>query len=250
MAAKSGYMKQGTPDHLWAGCPSIWLPEHSYGFEDDFLEFGYGDTTGRWTLDNTNGTAVLGAAETTGLGGVLVLNAPGTDNDWVSIKLTTTDTGAAFKITKDSGKKLWFGVRLAVTSIIETCWYAGLFNEADKEVGADDDGTELVTDGVYWRDLLHAVSDKPDFCVAKDGTETIVKDGAITSDTSFHTYGFTFDGASTIMPFVDDTAYTTVAADATNFPSDQGLTPLVFMKAGVAGSKTVWLDWIRCVQLR
>jgi hypothetical protein len=250
MAAKTGYLKQSASDHLWKGCPSVWLPEHSYGIEDDFAEFGYGDVTGRWTLDNTNGTAVLGSSETVGLGGVLTLNAPGTDNDWVSIKLTTTDTGAPFKITKDSGKKLWFGCRLKMAAITETCFYCGLFNQADTEVGADDSGAESVTDGVYWRDLLNATSDKPDFCVNKNGTETIVKDGAITADTSLHTYGFYFDGANVVMPFVDDIAYTVVAADATNFPSDQGLTPLIFMKAGAASSKTVYVDWIRCVQLR
>lgn len=225
-------------------------PELCYGICDDFLELGIGDVTSRWTLDNTNGTAVLGSAETVGLGGVVTLNAPGTDNDWVSLKLTTTDTGAPFKITASSGKKLWFGARVAQASLVETCFYVGLFNENDKEVGADDSGAESVTDGVYWRNLLHATSDKPDFCVAKNGTETIVKDGAYTQDTEFHIFGFYFDGATTIYPYVDGTGYTTVSAAATNFPNDQGLTPLVFMKAGTGASKTVYLDWIKCVQLR
>jgi hypothetical protein len=252
MAAKTGFLKQGAADGLWNGCPTLDQPELCYGIVDHFLELSVGDTTSRWTLDNTNGTAVLGAAQTVGLGGVAVLNAPGTDNDWVSLKLTTADTGAPFKITKDSGKKLWFGARLAMVSIVETCWYVGLFGEASTEVGADDDGAEnlgATEDGVYWRDLLHGTSDKPDFCVTKNGAETIVKDGAITQSTTFHNYGFYFDGASTIYPFIDDVGYTTVAADATNFPHDVGLTPLVFLKAGTAASKTVYVDWIKCVQL-
>ncbi len=45
-------------------------------------------------------------------------------------------------------------------------------------------------------------------------------------------------------------AYTTVAADATNFPDDPGLPPSVFMKAGTGASTPVWLDWTKCVQIR
>lgn len=248
---KTGFMKQGSCDGLWAGCPApMEHPELCYGICDDFLELGIGDATSRWTLDATNGTAVLGSAETVGLGGVAVLNAPGTDNDWVSLKLTTTDTGAPFKITANNGKKLWFGARLAMVSIVETCWYVGLFSEACTEVGADDTGAENAQDGVYWRDLLHATSDKPDFCVNKNTTETIVKDGAITQSTTFHVYGFYFDGATTIYPYIDNVGYTTVEADATNFPHDIGLTPLVFMKAGTGASKSVYVDWIKCVQMR
>lgn len=250
-APTTGFLKTADGDGLWSGAPDLNHPEVAYGISDDFVELGVGDATSRWTLDATNGTAVLGSAETVGLGGVVVLNAPGgLDNDWVSLKLTTTDTGAAFKITKDSGKKLWFGAKLSVEQIIETCCYVGLFAEGEAEVGADDTGARNMVDGVYFRMLLHAVSDAWDFATTKNSVEQEVAAAAQAADTDSHIFGLYFNGESTIYAYIDGSVVGQQEVDDAEFPDDVGLTPLVFVKTGEAGSKDVHLDWIKCVQLR
>ena len=62
---------------MWSNCPFIQYGDgflDAFEVYDDFIDFDLGDLTGRWTLDNTGGTAVLGAAHdasTPGLGGFI-----------------------------------------------------------------------------------------------------------------------------------------------------------------------------------
>lgn len=252
MAAKTGYLKQGGADKMWNGCPTVLLPEHAYGFCDDFETLAYGDVDAPWTLDNDTMVPVLGSAETVGLGGVLDFGTA-TDNQWATIKRSSADTGAAYKITKDSGKKLWLGCRVKNTVIDECSIYFGLFEQGVTEPMADATGAEnlgVAEDGVYWRCLLHATSDDWDCCHAKNGTEVEAAAAQLTSDTDWHVLGVTFNGASLVQWWADDVAVHSVAADATNFPHDVGLTVLFSMKVGESVQKNVYVDWIKCVQLR
>ncbi len=70
----ASYLELAPASGFWANCPiaNFADPSLSYELYEDFLELSIGDATSRWTLDSTSGTAVLGAAETVGLGGVLV----------------------------------------------------------------------------------------------------------------------------------------------------------------------------------
>lgn len=252
MGAETGFMKQGTVDHLWAGCPSVILPEHAYGISDDFLEFSQHDTTSRWTVDSDTATAVLGSAETVGLGGVLVL-AGSTDDKYINVKLSTADTGAPFKVTAESHKPLWFGIRVKNTVIDECAIYCGLCDQSVTQPFATTTGAEnfsATQDGIYWRCLLNATKGDWDACLNHNGTETEVGGDLLTSDTSWHTMGITFDGADQIAFWGDDEMLATAsAADATG-PHDIGVTPFFGMILGETASKAVYVDWIKCVQLR
>lgn len=253
MAGKTGYLKQSASDKLWNGCPATdQHPELCYGISDDFLEFSKHATTARWTPYGDTATSVLGSAETVGLGGVVVM-AASADDKWINHKLSTAETGAPFKITKDNHKKLWFGCRVKNTVIDECCIYLGLCDESLQQPFATGTGAEnfsATQDGVYWRCLLHGTSDKWDACINHNGTETIVADGLVTSDTNWHTLGFTFDGSNAVKFWSDDEVIGTVAADATNWPHDIGLTPFFGMIIGETAAKVVYVDWIRCVQMR
>jgi hypothetical protein len=242
------------PTGMWANCPLVnYANGHTlaYEFFDDFMEFSVGDATSRWTLDATNGTAVLGSAETAstpGLGGYITMNAPGTDNDFANLKLTSTNTGAPFRLA-DSGKAMWYECRFMVSSVTDVIYYIGLFNEAETEVGADNTGAENITDGIYWR-TLSATPTEIDFAHNLNGTEAEVQGNSATlAAATAVTVGFYFDG-TTLTPYVNGTAKTTVLAAATNFPVDQGLTPGFFVKDGAGASKSLYVDWVKCVQIR
>lgn len=245
---------------FWADCPLVgYAGGHAQAFEffDDFMEFSVGDATSRWTLSTTQGTAILGSAEasnTPGAGGYVSIGTAGTTQyDYATIKLASTNTGAPFKITKDSGKKLWYECKIMVSSITDVNIMIGLFNENITDCSNDADGAESVQDGVYHRTLV-AEETEIDFCVNKDTTETEVKaNGGTLGAATAITLGFKFDGVSTLTSYVNGAAQaTTSEVDATNFPSDQGLTPGFFIKDAESGgaTKRMYVDYIKCVQLR
>lgn len=248
------------PSGFWADCPLVgYAGGHAQAFEffDDFVEFSVGDATSRWTLSTTQGTAILGSAQasnTPGAGGYVSIGTGGTAQyDYATIKLASTNTGAPFKITKDSGKKLWYECRIMVSSITDVNMMIGLFNEDVTDCSNDSDGVESVQDGVYHRTLV-ATETEIDFGVNQDGTETEVKSngGTLAANTAI-VLGFKFDGASTLTSYVNGAAQaTTSEVDATNFPSDQGLTPAFHIKDAESGGQTkrMYIDYVKCVQLR
>ena len=242
---------------FWAGCPIPRVdPENScYEIYDDFTSFDVGDATSKWTLDQLNGTAVLVSAEAaTGLGGVVALTAANNDNDFAQIKVTSTDTGAPFKIVEDSGKPLWFAARVYVSSIAaDSSYYVGLFNAGATEIQADNSGAahaSKLIDGVYLRTLC-ATPTEIDIGINKDSTETEVEGAAGTlAATTWTTLGFYFDGAATVAFYQDGVLISALDTEATNMPDDQGLTPAVAVKSGTTSNRVLNVDWIRCVQKR
>jgi len=244
---------------FWAGCPlSRVNPEDSaYEIFDDFTSFSVGDTTSKWTLDHTNSTAVLVSAEaTTGVGGVVAITTGGVAEDFAQIKVTSTDTGAPFRLLDaTTGRDLWFAVRVYVSSIADISFYFGLFNQAATEVGTDNTGALHATtaiDGIYFR-TLNATPTEIDWGCAKNNTETEVAGAAGTlAATTWTTLGFKYDASQqAVIPYQDGVSLGyAMSTSLTNFPDDQGLTPLVYIKEGAGAAKVLNVDWIRCIQKR
>jgi len=247
---------------FWSDCPipRVNPEESAYEFFDDFTKFSVGDNTGIWTLDQTNGSAVLVSSEAaTGKGGVVRIGTDGTaDNDYATIKVTTADTGAAFRIEDGAttSKKLWFAARVYPYEVTDCSYYVGLFDQTTTEPGLDDTGAEnlgAAQDGVYFRSL-NGTPTELDFCCAKNGSETEVKGAAGTlAATTWITVGFKYDGNSTVQAWINGVKVATVMSTSlTNFPDDVGLTPLMFVKDGEATGeiKYLYCDWIKCVQER
>lgn len=241
------------PTGMWANCPLVnYANGHTIAHEffDDFHRFSHGAVDAQWTLTNTSGTAVLGSAETSntpGLGGFVAVAAGATDNNFAQIRLTTTNTGAAFLV---AGKAMWFEARFMVDGVADNSFYVGLCDEATTEAGADGTGAEnFSADGIYWR-TLNATPTELDFAHTQNGNEAEVQGNSATlgADTIV-TVGFYSDG-TTLTPYVNGTAKTTVLIAATNFPDDQGLTPFIFVKQGASAAATIFVDYIKCVQLR
>jgi len=250
---------------FWAGCPipRVDLDTSAFVIFDDFTSLSLGDATGKWTLDNTNGSAVLtdcqlfdGTNEK--LGGIVKVGTDGSlAEDFACMKVSSTDTGAPFKITSNSGKKLWFATKIYVSSITDCSYYVGLCDQTVTEPGADDTGAEnfgVAQDGVYFR-TLNASPTAIGWAHTKNGTETIKKAGIGTLTAStWITLGLYFNGLTGVIPYIDGVAQDyAIATGASNFPggsTDQGLTPFFYVKEGAGTATYIYVDWIKCVQIR
>ena len=246
---------------FWYGCPipRVNPAESVYEQFDDFTSLSVGDATSKWTLDNTNGTVALASAEAaTGVGGVIDMSTGGVlDNDFANLKISTTDTGAPFRLLDaTTGRDLWFAARIYVSSIAANTgiYYIGLFNPADIEVGADNTGARNMTDGIYFRNLA-ATPTEIDWACTLNSTETEIQGAASTlAATTWIILAFKYVAASrTVIPYVNGTQLNyPMSTTITNFPDDQGLTAGLFVKTGdVAGAvQHLYVDWIKVVQKR
>lgn len=255
-------MTSGPATGFWAGAPSSLNPDPTSHFEifDHFTTLSIDATTGGWTLLSTAGTAVLGNAEdsdTPGLGGFLYMDSSATaDNDYATVKATTTAVGAPFMIVENSGKKLWYETKVIFDGSVatETMYCIGLLDSAADDILTDSTGAQAVTDGFYFR-VLAVTPTKIDTCVNQSGSETEIKNEAATlTQKTAITLGMYFDGVTTLTFYIDRVALTDVVTigDAGNIPNDVGLTPVFGLKDGNAGTENtkLYVDYIKVVQLQ
>ena len=221
---------------------------------DDFLALRTSDVWQPHTV-GVGAVCALVNGEDDILGGVLALGVSATDNFKTDLKLVNGDAGAAFKITKNSGKRLWFEAKVKLLEVADLAAYLGLFNPEEcafgEGLGLDDTGLPNFNDGVYFR-VLCDVSTEIDWAHSKDGVETEAKDNILANDAAWHTLGFYFDGVNTITPTIDGApkpAYA-VNADADNWPDDLALLPHLYIQTGEDVAKTLRVDWIRVLQER
>lgn len=93
--------------------------EPCFEFFDDFFDF----PSDRWLTRQCGGVggtaALVNASDVLIRGGVLALSVSATDNHKIGIKLGgDTDNGAAWVITKDSGKQLWYTTGFSMTQLL------------------------------------------------------------------------------------------------------------------------------------
>ena len=251
----------GPATGFWAGAPSPMNPDPTSHFEifDHFTTLSLDATTGGWTLLSTNGTAILGDAEdanTPGLGGFLYMDSSATaDNDYATVKASSTNTGAAFMIVENSGKKLWYETKVIFdgSAATQNMYCIGLLDSAADDILTNDTGAEAVTNGFYFR-VLAATPTKIDTCTNQGGTETEVKNEAATLvQKTAITLGMYFDGVTTLTFYIDRVALadTVTIGDAGNVPNDVGLTPVFGLKDGAVGlaNTKLYVDYVRCIQL-
>lgn len=224
---------------------------HSGVFElfDDFVDL----LSDRWQVHQARGaggSVALINGEDDILGGVVALTVWGQGTVWggdqhnhcLDLKLVDGDNGAPYKITKDSGKKLWYAIRLKLVQLKSQAVYVGLFNPAecahDHGLGEDDTGEPDLSadgflDGIYFRTLVESPFEF-DWCVAKNGVQTEVEGDIAESDRDWDVLGFFFDGINTITPMINGVALPAheILIDAVaNFPDDLALLPHIYFQA-------------------
>jgi hypothetical protein len=244
---------------FWSDCPCVETDPtvSAYQFFDDFVYSNVGIVTSKWFKSADTGTAALTSAATLALGGVMLLDTTAVKDKWVCLRSVDADVASgAFKITKDSGKKLWYAARvyLSPVTIADSAIYIGLGDGTTEQPAATATGAEQFTDGLYFRTLA-ATPDSLDigYCNAGGGAES--KQSAVKTlvGTTWYTLGLKFDGVNSIQAFVDGTAVgVPILADATDFPSLVGLTPYLHILNGstAATSRKLYIDWVKCVQIR
>jgi len=253
-AGRDGEFVLSPAEGFWSDCPCVEVDPSVSAYEifDDFVYSSVGDVTSKWMKDADTGTATLGSAATYGLGGIMVMDTTAAKNKYVGLKVMDADAkNGGFKITKSSGKKLWFAAKVKLTSLADEILYVGLIDGATTKCAADDTGAENLADGVYFRTLT-ATPTKLDYCVANTaGGETATSDVATLVASTWTTIGFKFDGANTIQAWLNGVALHDVhMADETDFPTAVALTPYLYIHSGNGTRAYMYVDWVKCVQMR
>lgn len=198
-------------------------------FFDDFDKY----TAADWTITTVEagaGSATEALANVDG--GVLLITNDAADDDSDFFQ----KPGESFKFV--SGYRTWFAVRFKTSDATQSDLVFGL---------QITDTTPLaVSDGVFFR------KDDGDAFV----DFVVTKDSAATTDTAIATLvndtwmilAFYYDGASTLVPYVDGVRGTPVAL--TNLPNDEELTISFGIQNGEAVAKTLSVDYIYAAKER
>lgn len=198
-------------------------------FFDDFDKYVAAD----WTITTTEagGGSATEALANVDHGVLLITNDDGAaDADFFQ------KPGESFKF--QSGYRTWFAVRFKTSDATQSNLVFGL---------QITDTTPLaVSDGVFFRkDDGDALID---FVVAKGSVATTaIGVGVLVSDT-WTILGFYFDGASTLVPYVDGVKGAPVAI--TNLPDTEELTISFGIGNGEAVAKTLSMDYVYAAKER
>ena len=249
------YMQSGPVSGMWSTCPSAINPDPNVFscYYDDFFSADVAITNlanTPWNLDTaaTAGTAVQGnAADSNTPGnGFIQCTTGATDNDFIFVHLAEVATGAGWNFVA-SGLSTWFEIGFIVDRVTDCSMYVGMFGEGDIKPFTDNSGIESIADGIYFRTLT-ATPTEIDFCTNQGGTEIIVGEngGTIAANTAIR-LGFHTDG-TTLTPYFNGVAGTTDAqADG---PTDAALTPGFGILSGTTNVCTIFVDYVKIVQMR
>jgi hypothetical protein len=200
-------------------------PSQMHTYFNDFDTYAAAD----WVVTETQSSATQALANVDG--GVLLLTNSAADNDLNALQ----KVGESFKF--ESGKKLFFKARFAVSDAIQSDLVIGL---------QITDTTPLaVSDGVYFR--KDAGDASLDFVVSKDSTVSTASAIATLSDNEYITVGFYYNGSDEILyaASVNSNNPTVLGKLAiTNLPDDEELTVSFAIQNGEAVAKTLSLDYI------
>ena len=214
-------------------------------------------------LQVTNGNTLGGYISTVDAGGAMIQEAllPGvalkysTDGDQDDGSFLARQTAVGiFDITLNSGREVAFQSRFKVVEGALVAIFVGLAEAGlDQDIVADvgSNGEIANKDVCGFHCMMHATDVDIDGIVRIEGGAKTIGATTMTEDAddTFHTYGFRFDGATTLSWFVDDELFATQELAAATFPTGEALTPTFCIKTGAAVIKslTIW-DWV-CVEL-
>lgn len=224
--------------------------------------YGIADFDNFVVLENTFDATVGGYVSTGDTGGsvALVGLAPGSVLNWETGAadndgniLQRQGSAAAFDIDLNSGRRVAYEARLAIVSGGEIAFFFGLAEEGlTKDLIVNDGATLEDKDYIGFWAKAHATDVDVD-CVYRieggsqvDAVETVTED----DDGNYNTYGFVFDGKTTVDWYVNGVKVGTSTLTAATFPDDQALTPTMCIKNGEAAAKSVRVDYWKAVELQ
>ena len=253
--SSDGYLVGPCPrTGFWADCPVGQAdPSKFYTYFDDFLKLPVDNTTANpteWIYDgDADGDVTLMDGL---LGGHLNVQTGATINNATCIHLGAGSTNEIFKITKDSGKKLWAEFRVKAKQHAAFGCLIGLAEvTVDRDLIADTTAIPDAGKKFIGFNILGATPAEWDAIWSTVGQASDAISNVVANGDDLHTFGIKFDGVNTVTFYVDGVAEgTTVAADAVKFPGDEELAPVVNIKTHATAAKEMEIDWIKVVQLR
>ena len=157
------------------------------------------------------------------LGGGIQLITGGTDDNEENMQLTRV----LFKLA--TGYPVWFVTELASDDVILGEVLAGLCIIDTTLIAG-------MTDGIYFEKA--ATSAALSLTAIKNSSSTSKVLSTNLVDDTFIRLGFYFDGAGTIIPWVNEVPLTSLAI-TTNIPDDEFLSPSFAVKAGDGNARTL-----------
>lgn len=235
---------------FWNDCPLLQMavdPSIGVTDGDDFTSVA---TDGfPYDIVGANGTFAALAGQ---MYGVAKLNAPGTDNDEITV---STNNNLAGLIKADATHNWWFETRIKINQITTA---QGVFVGLSEETGSgadfmtdntmalkviDDIGFQIIaaTDvAAIWQTVMHL----------NGGARVAISATAATASTDWVKLGMKCV-SGTVTFYVNGVALAdTVASSATNFPLDQIMQVVWSTKCGTAANNYMLVDWWRAAQLR
>jgi hypothetical protein len=220
---------------LWETCPQLAAldPSVAFKFLDDFFQYqqNNSDQVG-WIatiVQAGNGNAAITADDAAG--GVLKVVNDDADGDSVELQWNAEN----YKLV--SGKPLWFETRLKVSDATQSMLFVGLaITDTTLIAGC----TDYV--GIRKDDGDAAI----DCSVKKNNTETALDGKGTLVDDTYVKLGFYWNGSS-VEFFINGAS---VGTASTNIVDDEELSISLAFKNGEAAAKTVYYDYVKCVQIR
>lgn len=210
---------------LWETCPTLaFLCDPSVGHIKDEPFDNY--TSGDWTVSQVAGSGTVALQDAQG--GVIKITNGSSDNDETQIQ----KKGEAYKLA--TGKPLWFETEIKVNTASQADIYVGLgITNASSISGASDGVTFRMAD-----DSSAAVK----FYTEKNSTETESSTLHTMGDDTYVRLGFYFDGAGSVTPYVNGSAFT---AHTTNVPDDEELSIIYAIRNGSSQANTMSIQHYR-----
>jgi hypothetical protein len=212
-------------------------PTKYHVFFDDFNQMDWA----KWSTLSSAPADISVAQQDSDDGRVLV-TLPATEDTYMAFQGWNGAGGEIF--TLESGKKLWFKVKLQGNDVDQTDIIAGLISKSTTEAGVFGAGC---ADGVVF------ASDDGDAYIdfyVRSGSATISSSTVISSltDATDQVLGFYFDGVNTIHYFNGETnAAGTI--ETTSFPTAE-LLPVFGIRNGEATANTLNVDFICVIKER
>ena len=239
---------------MWSNCFSTHYGDPSviWTYMEDFIDFpldANNEPTIGWTWSEDATADVTLVTGTTG--GIISMTTDAADaNHACGMQIGTGTAGTVIEYVKDSGKESWVEFRIAASQHTNTFnMFVGLASEnANADNFINDAGDDFADIDVLGFVIWEADGADVDIVHQLGGTEFATIADAAENASDFHRYGMYFDGEETITFYVDGTANaTTLDLDATSFPIDEELSPIIYLKNQTTSAIACQIDYIKMV---
>lgn len=260
--ARAGVNAEPSPS-IWDNCPldALRVDGEGYFIHEDFLGgtevFADGGPIGgnnQLTLDGDTSTIPHKAAE---VGGYQSLVTGANDNDALAMYTQPLDA-----IVLNSGRRMWFEVRLEVNAAAfsDIAVFAGLAAESilSRDIVADDAATHTSVAANSLMGFVMTANNQDDFqfIIKKDTDTALLISADVNNSTALGTgaariallterkLGMYFNGKDTLSIFVDGVLVAKQVLTSTHIGTDT-FAAIVSVKATAAAAKTLTVDWVR-----